>query len=476
NVSAEEFGEGSFDKGVYLSIPFDTLLTRSTNSYANILWRPLTRDGGAMLARGPSLYGLTRARSDRLMRTEPAPATNDTVIPSDRVEKWKPEVKSPEPYMRVAARPTAQQWQAQSAHHHRMTEALYQQDFRNIKIDYDGSQRLAISLTNERVQPVSRAVGRAARTALRLAPAEAREIRITYSDRVDPVVTYDFFDLGRLERYLNGEINAAELASYVSIEYLNPGAREKDPLALLRDTVTDTEAPTVRTIVPETRVVGRVADDVVGAAQAATEINWLRFAAIGASTVLASSALDNRGFDFAKDHADSNWMKNGVKLGNAIPWVALAGAAAVAFDGSDPARSRTGYAAVEAGATGLLVATGLKYAFGRARPETGLGRNSFEPFSGADDHQAFPSRHTTVAWAVATPFALEYNTWWPYGVAALTNLARVGSREHWVSDTVAGSLIGYGLGRLFWQSSRSRGTGDPQVFVTPKGVTVASEW
>ena len=44
-------------------------------------------------------------------------------------------------------------------------------------------------------------------------------------------------------------------------------------------------------------------------------------------------------------------------------------------------------------------------------------------------------------------FALEYRAPWLYGVAALTNLSRVGKQEHWFSDTVASSVIGYGLGR-----------------------------
>lgn len=60
NVSAEQFGEGSFDKGVYINIPLDALLPRSTPSMANIVWSPLTRDGGARLSRNFALFDLTR--------------------------------------------------------------------------------------------------------------------------------------------------------------------------------------------------------------------------------------------------------------------------------------------------------------------------------------------------------------------------------------------------------------------------------
>lgn len=59
NVSKEEFGEGSFDKGVYIQIPFDAFFIRSTTSVGTIAWNPLTRDGGARLSRYYQLYDQT---------------------------------------------------------------------------------------------------------------------------------------------------------------------------------------------------------------------------------------------------------------------------------------------------------------------------------------------------------------------------------------------------------------------------------
>jgi hypothetical protein len=63
NVSAEQFGEGSFDKGFYISLPFDLMTTSSTRRWANIVLQPLTRDGGARLNRGPTLYEITEGRN-----------------------------------------------------------------------------------------------------------------------------------------------------------------------------------------------------------------------------------------------------------------------------------------------------------------------------------------------------------------------------------------------------------------------------
>jgi len=66
NKSGRQYGEGSFDKGIYFSIPFDLLLPRSSRSRATILWQPLLRDGGARLNRRYHLYDITQDRDGTL--------------------------------------------------------------------------------------------------------------------------------------------------------------------------------------------------------------------------------------------------------------------------------------------------------------------------------------------------------------------------------------------------------------------------
>jgi len=72
NVSAEKFGEGSFDKGMYLRIPFDVMTTSRTGSTANLVYQPLTRDGGARLNRNFTLFGATTPRSQQDTNFVPA--------------------------------------------------------------------------------------------------------------------------------------------------------------------------------------------------------------------------------------------------------------------------------------------------------------------------------------------------------------------------------------------------------------------
>lgn len=477
NVSSAQFGEGSFDKGLYVNIPFDAMLTRSSGTVGNFLWKPLTRDGGAKLDRSVSLYAMTGLRDDRTLFFKPAELPNDVVIPADRRENWTPPLRNPEPYTLVAQKTTAERWASDAPRHERrLEEALYRQQFRNIKINLDQSYRLSITLANDRIKPISRAVGRAARTALLNAPLDTREISITFAENADPLVTYDFTDLGRLQRFFSGETSQAELAKYVSIDYINPTARENNPLAYLGDLHDAPEATLLTGIEqPDLHPFIRVKNDFLGAAHTAAGVDWIKAGAVGTGLVLASSLLDNRADKFASNHAASSWLKAVNSTGNALPWIALAGAAAAAFDGSDPVRARTGYTALEAGGTSLLLVTGLKTLVGRSRPWTDRGSHSFKPFAGSasDGSDGFPSGHTIISWAVATPFAEEYNAPWLYGVAAVTNLARVGSRNHWVSDTVAGSLLGYGIGRIFWESSHSVNKTGFHIMPNPSGIDVS---
>ena len=58
NVSAELFGEGSFDKGFYFQIPMDLFSKDYQGGYSNFKLSPLTRDGGAKLEFEKDLRGL----------------------------------------------------------------------------------------------------------------------------------------------------------------------------------------------------------------------------------------------------------------------------------------------------------------------------------------------------------------------------------------------------------------------------------
>ena len=88
NVPAAVFGEGSFDKGIAWTIPFDAFLTSSSRYSAGWSWKPLLRDGGARVTRPVNLFAETAWVSPVAKAYRPAPPPNDRVAPDDRVEDY----------------------------------------------------------------------------------------------------------------------------------------------------------------------------------------------------------------------------------------------------------------------------------------------------------------------------------------------------------------------------------------------------
>ncbi|MBT2334932.1 YjbH domain-containing protein [Variovorax paradoxus] len=88
NVSSARFGEGDFDKGIYLSIPLDALLPRSSKFAIGFAWSPLTRDGGARLGRSNTLYELTSVRDQGAFNfaapEDKKPRAGDNILNFDR--------------------------------------------------------------------------------------------------------------------------------------------------------------------------------------------------------------------------------------------------------------------------------------------------------------------------------------------------------------------------------------------------------
>ncbi len=61
DVSAEDFGEGSFDKGITFTVPIDWLIGKSDQRSSSATLRPLQRDGGARLSVPARLYEQVRS-------------------------------------------------------------------------------------------------------------------------------------------------------------------------------------------------------------------------------------------------------------------------------------------------------------------------------------------------------------------------------------------------------------------------------
>ncbi|UGA57371.1 YjbH domain-containing protein [Vibrio sp. VB16] len=63
DLTADEYGEGSFTKGFYISFPLDILTVKPSRNRASFNWQPITRDGGQTLNRKYELFEVTDSRS-----------------------------------------------------------------------------------------------------------------------------------------------------------------------------------------------------------------------------------------------------------------------------------------------------------------------------------------------------------------------------------------------------------------------------
>ena len=103
----------------------------------------------------------------------------------------------------------------------------------------------------------------------------------------------------------------------------------------------------------------------------------------------------------------------------------------------------TAVSSAEAAVLAGTVAMAGKFVFGRERPYKDNGNMEFRPFSfKGDDYYSYPSGHSSIAWAMATPYAERYSRW-IYLIPASVSYARVYKDKHWSSDVATGAIIGF---------------------------------
>ena len=133
----------------------------------------------------------------------------------------------------------------------------------------------------------------------------------------------------------------------------------------------------------------------------------------------------------------------------------LVGAAAGSYAfgkwaGNDHLRE-TGFLSGEAALNSTLIAYAFKEATLRQRPYEADGSGRFW-----QGRSSFPSEHAAIAWSVASIVAHEYpgplTKILAYGLASAVTVTRVTGKQHFPSDTVVGSALGWYLGRQIFRA------------------------
>jgi membrane-associated phospholipid phosphatase len=116
----------------------------------------------------------------------------------------------------------------------------------------------------------------------------------------------------------------------------------------------------------------------------------------------------------------------------------------------DDHKSETGFLAGEAALNSLAVVYALKYSFQRERPLQNDFEGSF--WKGGD---SFPSEHAAAAWSIASVIAHEYPS--PltqvlaYGMASAVSVSRLTAKQHFPSDVLIGSAVGWLSGEVTYR-------------------------
>jgi membrane-associated phospholipid phosphatase len=145
-----------------------------------------------------------------------------------------PKMFEPAPFdpKKAPDRVSAAEWQQDGSRGAALAQALVKQDFKNVRVELD-SGILKLTLTNNRISNMGRAIGRATRTALAFAPEGTRAIWVTYTKLEQPIATYEFQDLQRLTDYLTGLADRDAFLQTVLVRYSNPSDRLGDQQGLL---------------------------------------------------------------------------------------------------------------------------------------------------------------------------------------------------------------------------------------------------
>jgi hypothetical protein len=201
--------------------------------------------------------------------------------------------------------------------------------------------------------------------------------------------------------------------------------------------------------------------------------DWIEFGLVGAATAAAYRYDDDVRRHFAtRAHAAQPGERPG-ELRDLVPAAIVLAAtwAGAELSGSQQGKNE-GWAMLEAAGLSAGSATAFKYAFGRERPNDTTQHDEW-----FQNGTAFPSMHTTVAFAVGTVLAESGNDRYRwvrrvlgYGIGGATAYLRLRSNVHWLSDTIAGAGLGiatadFVLGR---ENARRRGT-HVQLWPTPDG-------
>jgi membrane-associated phospholipid phosphatase len=190
----------------------------------------------------------------------------------------------------------------------------------------------------------------------------------------------------------------------------------------------------------------------------------LRALAVSSFFVVASSALDRTGRDFSQNNhnafLDSFFKIDHYYGDRKIMMFGPVALYAAGFLSGYRDLKDTGLQTLQAVLYTGLITSAMKDAIGRSRPYRNKGPYDFEPFAIREENRSFWSGHSSVTFAASTVLANRIdNVYWKifwYGASTCVAGARMYHDKHWLSDVVAGALVGYAVGSFVSHQGEKR--------------------
>jgi membrane-associated phospholipid phosphatase len=204
-----------------------------------------------------------------------------------------------------------------------------------------------------------------------------------------------------------------------------------------------------------------------------SDLYWIVPMAAATGTALYFDADAQRELGVNKSRIDTS--RNISRFGSPLATVgAGAGIYTIGLVTKNEHLAETGRLGVEAVVNAVIVTEGLKLATQRERPESGDGTGKFWPggTSQFDVNTSFPSGHAATSWALARVVASEYpgtlTKIIAYGAATTISVARVTGRDHFPSDVLVGSALGYLVGGYVYRHHSGEFEAGTRVMITPE--------
>ncbi|MDT7828568.1 phosphatase PAP2 family protein [Pricia sp. S334] len=175
---------------------------------------------------------------------------------------------------------------------------------------------------------------------------------------------------------------------------------------------------------------------------------WMQFGGFVAGTALVYTAdYETSRFIRANRESVPTWLRDyGEFYGSPqYQMIAAAGVYSIGLFTENEKLRRTGVLLVSSTASTGLLQQVLKTVVGRARPESNLGKDTFDPFNSNRRFHSFPSGHAVTAFTAAYAVGKQFKSPWVkagiYTAGAIPGISRLWDGQHWLSDFVVSIVI-----------------------------------